>query len=154
MVTKSKEKSIESKLIEYVEKHNGYVIKNQASATTGKGRPDLSICWQGQYVAIEVKRQMTSRKTTIMQLTHLSRIATAGGKAYISSTIDCLVDDNKTNYTESIISSPTFDILSKNGKELIESIINDYLRYVNFGWISIDYNIETNQLDYTIYLKE
>ena len=45
--TYSIEHNVEDKLRKTIKNLNGYVIKNQASSTTGKGKPDLSACING-----------------------------------------------------------------------------------------------------------
>ena len=72
---------------------NGYVIKNQATNTTGRGKPDLSACIKGHYYGIEVKRPAASVETTLSQLKNLKSIARAGGYAYWSKTPE-VVNEN------------------------------------------------------------
>lgn len=83
--------TIEHSVEDAIRKHiqddlHGYVIKNQASATTGKGKPDLSACINGHYYAIEVKRKGRNVKTTLPQIKNLIAVAKAGGYAYYSKT--------------------------------------------------------------------
>lgn len=78
----------ESQIIQAINDLGGYVIKNQASSMTGKGRPDLSACIKGRYYAIEVKRPTAQIETTPYQLAMLTRVAQAGGQAFYSKTAD------------------------------------------------------------------
>lgn len=82
MSTRGPEKCVEDALLVYINSINGYAIKNQASPTTGKGRPDISACIDGKYVAIEVKNGKGTSKTTLAQYKHLIDIAYAKGLSY------------------------------------------------------------------------
>lgn len=88
MSTLTPEKRVEDALLTYLTEINAYAIKNQASATTGKGRPDVSACINGRYVAIEVKHGKGTSKTTLMQYNHLIRIARAKGLAYYVNNVE------------------------------------------------------------------
>lgn len=88
MSTLTPEKRVEDALLSYLTEINAYAIKNQASATTGKGRPDISACIDGRYVAIEVKHGKGTSKTTLMQYNHLIRIARAKGLAYYVNNVE------------------------------------------------------------------
>lgn len=88
-----REKNLETKIKEAILKRNGYVIKNQASSTTGRGKPDLSACIDGKYWGIEVKAPQGPVKTTHVQVLNLQRIAAAGGIAIYAKTAD-LFDQN------------------------------------------------------------
>lgn len=83
-----REKALETKIKEAILKQNGYVIKNQASSTTGRGKPDLSACIDGKYWGIEVKAPQGPVKTTHVQILNLQRIAAAGGIAIYAKTAD------------------------------------------------------------------
>lgn len=80
------EHTTEKKIMNAINALGGYVIKNQASSTTGRGRPDLSACIKGKYYAIEVKRNANSVETTPYQLAILTSVAKAGGMAFYSKT--------------------------------------------------------------------
>ena len=82
------EKSLETNIKNAILNQGGYVIKNQATGTTGRGRPDLSACINGKYYGIEVKREGSSVETTKEQVKNLQQIAYAGGQAYWSKTTD------------------------------------------------------------------
>lgn len=81
LIVHKKEHSTEKKIENAIHKLNGYVIKNQASHTTGAGKPDLSACIEGKYYGIEVKRDKGKVETTIDQIKNLQQIAKAGGFA-------------------------------------------------------------------------
>lgn len=80
------EHQTEKQIMAAINQLGGYVIKNQASSTSGKGRPDLTACLNGRYYAIEVKRPQTQIKTTPYQLAVLIKVARAGGLAFYSKT--------------------------------------------------------------------
>lgn len=88
MSTITPEKRVEDALLSYLTEINAYAIKNQASATTGKGRPDISACVNGRYMAIEVKHGKGTSKTTLMQYNHLIRIAKAKGLSYYVNNVE------------------------------------------------------------------
>ena len=98
-----REKALETKIKEAILKRSGYVIKNQASSTTGRGKPDLSACVNGKYWGIEVKAPQGSVKTTHVQVLNLQRIAAAGGIAVYAKTANLF---NPEDYT---ISKEKFD---------------------------------------------
>lgn len=80
------EHQTEKQIMAAINQLGGYVIKNQASSTSGKGRSDLTACLNGRYYAIEVKRPQTQIKTTPYQLAVLIKVARAGGAAFYSKT--------------------------------------------------------------------
>lgn len=75
------ETPVEKSIMKTIVSNNGFVIKNQASPTTGRGRPDLSACINGRYIAIEVKRTDQKSTTNFSQFNQLVNIAKAGGIA-------------------------------------------------------------------------
>lgn len=96
----TKEHNVEDKLRKTIEqKCGGYVIKNQASQTTGSGKPDLSACIDGRYYGIEVKRAQGSVSTTLNQVNVLRKIALAGGEALWakSNKVDSYIKFNQSH---------------------------------------------------------
>lgn len=93
--THTAESVIEKKMIKKIRSMHGYVIKNQAKATTGSGRPDLSACINGKYYGIEMKRNTGHVKTTYAQIKNLDLIRQAGGIALWakSDCLDWLIND-------------------------------------------------------------
>lgn len=129
MVTKMKidtfkvssiEHTVEDKLRKAIEAQNGYVIKNQASRTTGRGKPDLSACIDGRYYGIEVKRNKGSLRTTIAQIKNLKQISYAGGLAFWAKTEDLV----KPNFVETTIKD-TFELPNQMSDQL--KLINSLL---------------------------
>lgn len=95
------ETNVEHEIMKTIVADNGFVIKNQASPTTGKGRPDLTACIKGKYMAIEVKKNAKTAATNISQFKKMLAIANAGGIAlYVSDS-----DDFKHTYKK-LLSKP------------------------------------------------
>lgn len=121
-----REKALETKIKEAIVKRNGYVIKNQASSTTGRGKPDLSACIDGKYWGIEVKAPEGPVKTTHVQVLNLQRIAAAGGTAVYAKTADLF---DRTSYA---VSKEKFD------EKQINSLLNQAdVKIIKFGKNSI-----------------
>lgn len=73
-----KEKNFENKIKKYLEDKGCWFIKYWAGAAfTKEGIPDLLVCCDGRFIAIEVKR--TNGKPSILQLYNLNKIDKAGG---------------------------------------------------------------------------
>ena len=149
----TKELSTEHRLIHHIESRNGYVIKNQATAMTGQGKPDLSACLNGHYVAIEVKREDNQRKTKWNQILNLAKVAKAGGYAYISCTEDCLKDTTH-GYHSSTILVTDITTLSKVSQLEMLTTIKHLLRDSDFAWIEFQFLPESNQHLVTFVRKE
>lgn len=128
-----REKALETKIKETILKRSGYVIKNQASSTTGRGKPDLSACVDGKYWGIEVKAPQGSVKTTHVQVLNLQRIAAAGGIAVYAKTANLF---SLEDYT---VSKEKFD------EKRINSLLNqDDVKIIKFGRNVIYVYKETN----------
>lgn len=132
-----KEHSVEDKIMTAIDKLGGYVIKNQASSRTGRGRPDLSACIKGKYYAIEVKRQQNKVETTPYQLAMLIKVAQAGGKAYYSKTEQMF--DLKLYQTKTVQQKP----------QLTVSKVKFYLNQSNVCLIQV-----LNQVKLKLYFKK
>lgn len=78
----AQEKKIENKIREAWIGAGGYAIKNHGGQYTPKGQPDLTGCFDGRYIAMEVKEP--NGRITPVQLKHLKQIAAAGGVAVIA----------------------------------------------------------------------
>ena len=74
----AQEKSFENKLKSYLKSRESWFIKYWAgSKFTKEGIPDILICDNGIFIAIEVKAQ--NGKPTLIQLITLEKIRKAGG---------------------------------------------------------------------------
>ena len=134
--TYSIEHNVEDKLRKTIKNLNGYVIKNQASSTTGKGKPDLSACINGHYYGIEVKRDSSQIETTLSQFKNLVAIANAGGYAFYTKT-EYMFDAKVINtYKKTIYNLPTSNelktmlhFLRKKTVKLIEILPTQMIIY-------------------------
>lgn len=118
------ESTIEKKIIQSIFDRGYYVIKNQASSTTGSGRPDLSACIKGRYWAIEVKAARKNIKTTANQLGQLVQIANSGGVAMYSKTANIFSPYSNVQHLTSY-SLMTVNTLLRREDVLIIKIIDD-----------------------------
>lgn len=74
----AQEKSFENRLKDYLNKRGSWFIKYWGGAKfTKSGIPDLLICDNGTFIAIEIKAQ--NGKPTLLQLIKLKKIRAAGG---------------------------------------------------------------------------
>lgn len=68
-------------------KQQGWLVdSNPASASTGRGRSDLTLCVRGRFVAVEVK--MPGELPTPSQRRYLDKVVSAGGIGIVSSNPD------------------------------------------------------------------
>lgn len=74
-----KESALVTKVKEYLKEWGAYVVKYHGSQFSQIGVPDLLICYNGKFIAIELKVGLN--KPTALQLKHLELIERAGGKA-------------------------------------------------------------------------
>lgn len=121
------EHNTEKKIMTAINDLGGYVIKNQASSTTGRGRPDLSACIKGKYYAIEVKRESNTVETTPYQLAVLISIAKAGGMAFYSKTEQMF--DLKQYHVKTIHQKPKLTV--KKVKDYLNQSQIKVIRIIN-----------------------
>lgn len=78
------ESQIQSEVLELLKSYNCWVVKTIKS--NRKGIPDLIICLNGIFVAIELKKEGLGWKdATPLQLLELNKIVKAGGFSLVSS---------------------------------------------------------------------
>ena len=82
--TKKKSKSeleaaFQKEAIELIESMGGYPIKVHVSAFQSQGEPDLVCCYEGRFVAFELK--VDNNKPSALQLEKIKDIKRAGGIA-------------------------------------------------------------------------
>ena len=77
----AEEKLFENKIKKYLTDLGAYHIKNFGCAFTRAGVPDLSVCLNGQFIAIEVKA--SKGKPSPLQIHNLIKIHEAGGYALL-----------------------------------------------------------------------
>lgn len=71
--------------IDYIESRNGYVVKVTVSSYNKKGTPDLIVCFNGKFVALELK--VKDNKPSKIQEAKMKQIVRAGGIAKPAWTI-------------------------------------------------------------------
>ncbi len=80
------EQKIQAKIIKYLESKGCYVIK---TVTTNKrGCPDLLFCYNGRFMAIEVKAKGKLKNVSEIQQFHLDLINKTGGKAFAADSLE------------------------------------------------------------------
>jgi len=76
------EKQFENKVKRFLELEGCWYVKYWGGAVFTKvGIPDLLICCNGRFVAVELKSD--TGRVTELQLVQIGRIKEAGGKAYV-----------------------------------------------------------------------
>lgn len=80
------EKSLQSKITDYLKKHKIYHINIYGSGRTAKGAPDIIACINGQFVALELKVGSNTMQND--QIIHQRRIKRSGGKHYTPRTFE------------------------------------------------------------------
>lgn len=71
------EKNFENRIKKFLEDEGCYFIKHFANAYTKSGIPDLLVCCNGNFVAVEVKA--SNGKPSELQLYNIHKINEAGG---------------------------------------------------------------------------
>lgn len=93
-----KEKSFETTVKKFLRDHGCYVIKNFGCSFTRAGLPDLVVCANGKFIALELKNE--KGKATPLQLANIRDIQGAGGVALILRPQDF---DKFKSYIEQLI---------------------------------------------------
>ena len=75
------EKNFENTLKKYLKKNNIFYVKYFANAYTVAGVPDILACYEGKFLAIEVKAE--NGRLSELQKVKLQEIAEAGGIAVV-----------------------------------------------------------------------
>lgn len=81
-----KESDLQKKIIDYSKAAGAYVKNNWGSGVSEPGVSDLTICYKGLYLSIEVKK--SGGKPTEQQMIHLRNVSKAGGIAQVIDNID------------------------------------------------------------------
>lgn len=76
------EQDIQRKILKYLETKHIYVVKVISASKAGV--PDILCCYQGKFLAIEVKTPNTRHNTSELQKYNISKIIGAGGKAIVA----------------------------------------------------------------------
>ena len=77
------ESKIQKSIIKYLESIGAYVIK--LKLTNASGNPDIICCYQGRFIAIEVKNK--GNEATKLQQHKLEQIMLAGGIAMVAYSV-------------------------------------------------------------------
>ena len=79
------ESKIQKEIIDYLEEKGHYVIKI-VRANKG-GVSDLAVCYDGKFIAIEVKAEGKKSEATHLQKHHQFLVTQSGGKAFIADSL-------------------------------------------------------------------
>lgn len=90
------EAAIQAKIIKWLETQGAIVLRTNSGVFVGEsghrvqgtapGTSDLTICWRGRFVAIEVKA--ADGTVTAKQQRYLDRVNTQGGLAFVARSVD------------------------------------------------------------------
>lgn len=78
--TNKLESNFQEEVIKYLESKGAYVLKTHVSSFQKQGEPDITCCYQGRYLAFELKKDGKS-KTSKLQDYKIKQIKLAGGIA-------------------------------------------------------------------------
>ena len=92
------EKTFENKIKKYLKSKGAWYVKFFANAYTPSGIPDILVCLDGRFIAIEVKAE--NGEPSDLQEYNLKKIARAGG---IGILLYPSGFDNFKNYIEKVI---------------------------------------------------
>lgn len=82
-----KEKDIVNAIKKALNERGAWVVKTHGSPHLA-GLPDILCCYQGRFVAIEVKRPETRHTVTARQAAFLEAIAAAGGVVGVATSVE------------------------------------------------------------------
>lgn len=90
------ETKLQSKIIKWLEEHGAIVLRTNSGVFTGEsgnrvqgtaaGTSDLTCCWRGRFVAIEVKAE--NGTTTDKQERYINRVNASGGLAFVARSVE------------------------------------------------------------------
>ncbi len=88
-----KESKLQRQIIDYLESIGAYTLNVYGSGMTGKGTPDLLVCYNGFFIAIETKvgRNVLSPAQRITR----KRILSAGGIHIVPYSLEQFITDFK-----------------------------------------------------------
>lgn len=90
MSTTQPEKRITDAIVKWLRAQGAWAVKVHGGAYGHAGQPDVSCCWQGRYLGLEVK--VPGGRLTAIQQHVLGSIATAGGIAACVHSVDEVID--------------------------------------------------------------
>ena len=81
-----KESALQRQIIAYLRGQGAYVFKVVGSPLQQRGTPDLLVCWQGKFIALEIKAP--GEKATLLQDHEIHKIREAGGQGLVVQSIE------------------------------------------------------------------
>lgn len=82
-----KEKDIVNAIKKALNEKGAWVVKTHGSPHLA-GLPDILVCYQGRFIALEVKRPETRGTVTLRQQHFLDAISDAGGTAAVVTSVE------------------------------------------------------------------
>lgn len=82
------EHQLQSSIIKYLESRGAVVINQIAGGGQKRGISDLTACYKGKYIALEIKKPVGSYGLTLAQKVFINNVIKAGGKAGEFRSID------------------------------------------------------------------
>ena len=77
------EKKVKSKVVKILKEYQEYYFYPVTGGYGASGVPDIIVCFQGQFIGIEVKADMKKNPPTMLQRKNLSEISACGGIAVV-----------------------------------------------------------------------
>lgn len=84
------EKKIENKIKEHLDSIGAYWIKNHGSRYSRAGVLDLTVCYLGRFVAVEVKAP--DEQPTELQKYNIKKIRESGGIAILADNLKIVIE--------------------------------------------------------------
>jgi Holliday junction resolvase len=85
-----KEQDVQRKIIKYLESLGAWTVKT--ISTNKRGTPDVLACLDGQFIAIEVKREGKLNTVSPIQQFQLDKIVEAGGIAVAADNVEKIIE--------------------------------------------------------------
>ena len=85
-----KEQDVQRKIIKYLESLGAWTVKT--ISTNKRGTPDVLACLNGQFIAIEVKREGKLNTVSPIQQFQLDKIVEAGGIAVAADSLEKIIE--------------------------------------------------------------
>jgi Holliday junction resolvase len=85
-----KEQDVQRKIIKYLESLGAWTVKT--ISTNKRGTPDVLACLDGQFIAIEVKREGKLNTVSPIQQFQLDKIVEAGGIAVAADSVEKIIE--------------------------------------------------------------
>lgn len=83
-----REKVIENKIKDYLTSKGIYHFKIHGDSFVKPGLPDIVSCWDGKFLAIEVKRPGAKNEQSDLQKIHEKNIIKSGGIYLLADSLD------------------------------------------------------------------